>query len=89
MLYLSEGRLENGWTIKKKETGVVAIIMLLCIPISLTSSSFLTLENLLNLAKSNIVLCILAMGMLPVMLTGGIDVSIAQIVALVSVCVGK
>lgn len=75
--------------LKKKETGVVAIIMLLCIPISLTSSSFLTLENLLNLAKSNIVLCILAMGMLPVMLTGGIDVSIAQIVALVSVCVGK
>lgn len=75
--------------LKKKETGVVAIIVLLCIPISLMSSSFFTLENLLNLAKSNIALCILAMGMLPVMLTGGIDVSIAQIVSLVSVCIGK
>jgi ribose transport system permease protein len=48
-------------------------------------SSFLTAENLLNVANQNAVIAILAVGMTIVVLTGGIDLSVGSLIALSAV----
>jgi len=71
-----------------KEIGVLSIIVLLMIVITLMNSSFLTADNLLDLIRNNSVLGIVAMGMLLVILTGGIDVSVGAQVAAVTIIIG-
>ncbi|MGE4465149.1 ABC transporter permease [Sphaerochaeta sp.] len=74
---------------RNKEMGILAILIIISIIISLFSGSFLTLGNLLDVVKSNIVLGIMSMGMLLVLLTGGIDVSVASIISAVTVVIGR
>lgn len=69
--------------------GILLILIVISVIISLFNSSFLTIGNLLDVVKSNIVLGMMAMGMLLVLLTGGIDVSVASIVAAVTVIIGR
>jgi len=72
-----------------RELGILVILILVSIIIMLNSSAFLQVENLFDLIKSNVVLGMLAMGMLLVILTGGIDVSVGSMIAAVTVVIGQ
>ncbi len=71
-----------------KELPILAILVLISVIISIANPSFLSLENFLDILKSNLVLAIMSLGMLMVLLTGGIDVSVASIITAVTVIMG-
>lgn len=60
---------------------VVAFILLMAV-LSLLSDSFLTLTNLLNVARQVSINAVMAAGMTFVILTGGIDLSVGSILAI-------
>ncbi|HHV93455.1 MAG TPA: ABC transporter permease [Firmicutes bacterium] len=74
---------------RSKEAGILLIIIVLAAVITLKNPVFLTSENLLDLAKNNTVIGIVALGMLPVIITGGIDVSVGAMTAAVTIIIGK
>ncbi|NLY52499.1 MAG: ABC transporter permease [Firmicutes bacterium] len=74
---------------RSKEAGILLIIILVSAVITLKNPVFLTAENLLDLAKNNTVIGIVALGMLPVIITGGIDVSVGAMTAAVTIIIGK
>jgi ribose transport system permease protein len=57
-------------------TGVLTVLILLMLVLALTQPQFLTVANFLNIAETNVVLLVLAVGLTFVLLTGGIDLSI-------------
>jgi len=61
------------------ETYVGLVIIILACLITLTNPSFLTLENFFDLLKSYTFLGILAVGVLIVLLSGGIDISFTAV----------
>lgn len=63
----------------------IAVLLLLVIISSFLSPNFLTAQNIFNLLRQNAGLIIVSMGMLMVILTGGIDLSVGSIAALSSV----
>lgn len=65
---------------------IVLAILLECVVFAVLAPSFLSLDNLVNVALSIAVIGILAVGMTFVILTGGIDLSIGSVVALGGVC---
>ncbi|MBQ4039712.1 MAG: ribose ABC transporter permease, partial [Oscillospiraceae bacterium] len=73
---------------KKKEIGILLIIIAVCIIITAVNPAFLRLDNITTVITTNEVLGICALGMLLVMLTGGIDVSIGWLVTSVAVVIG-
>jgi ribose transport system permease protein len=66
----------------------VLIFVLLIIVSSIISNSFLTFKNISNLLRQNSGIAIVSMGMLLVILTGGIDLSVGSVVALGCVLTG-
>ncbi|WBU59979.1 ABC transporter permease [Paracoccus albus] len=60
---------------KSTEAMVAAILLLAMILIGFVNPAFWSLENLFSLARSNVVIGIMALGVLLVMIAGGIDVS--------------
>lgn len=60
---------------KSTEAMVAGILLLAMVLIGLVNPAFWSLENLFSLARSNIVIGIMALGVLLVMISGGIDVS--------------
>lgn len=65
--------------IKNNEIFLFIIIIILSILINSFNKSFLTLENLFDLLKSNSITGVMAIGFLVVLLSGGIDISFAAI----------
>lgn len=61
--------------------GVLIGLLAVCVYLAATESSFLTWDNIENIIKSNSVVFILAIGTTFVLLTGGIDLSIASATA--------
>jgi len=57
-------------------------LIILCITAFLLSPHFLTLRNLVNILLQNSILSIISLGMLCVVITGGIDLSVGSCVAL-------
>lgn len=74
---------------KSREMGILAVLVVIALAIGFNSSAFFSLENLFDVIKSNIVLGIMAVAMLPIIVTGGIDVSVASMVAAVTVIIGQ
>lgn len=74
---------------QSREFGILLLFVIFSLVITLYTPAFLTIENLFDILKSNVVLAIMAIGMLPVILTGGIDVSVGSMVAAVTIIVGK
>ncbi len=72
-----------------KELPLLIILVGLAVIIAIANPAFLTIENFLDILKSNLVLAIMAFGMLLVLLTGGIDVSVASMIAAVTVITGN
>lgn len=75
--------------LRSKEAGILLIMLLLSLLITLKNPVFLTSSNLLDILKNNTVPGIVAMGMLLVIITGGIDVSVGAMTAAVTVIIGK
>jgi len=76
---------ENRWLTniyKFRELGLIGFIVVLCIFIQWRNSSFLTLENINDLMTNAAILSILAVGMMLVLITRGIDLSIGAIIGL-------
>ncbi|CAH0120237.1 MULTISPECIES: ABC transporter permease [unclassified Paenibacillus] len=74
---------------KSKELGIGMIVLLLVVALSIANPVFLTGENIMDILKANSVLGILAVGMTLIIITGGIDVSVAAVTAAVTVVIGK
>ena len=74
--------------LKIRELPILLVLLVISIIITFANPSFATLENFLDLFKGNITLSIMALGMLLVILTGGIDVSVASNIAAVTVITG-
>lgn len=67
---------------KFRELGLLAFIVLLSIGVQLRNPSFLTWENISDIATNTAILAILAVGMMLVIITRGIDLSIGATLAL-------
>jgi len=61
------------------------ILVLLVVLLSVLSDVFLTLENVGNVLKQSAVICVLALGQLPVIVTRGIDLSVGSNLSLSAV----
>lgn len=65
-----------------REVGLLVFIVLLCIVFQLRNHNFLTLSNIRDMLADTAILGILAVGMMMVILTRGIDLSIGSTIAL-------
>ena len=74
---------------KAREASIVIMLAVMVIVAFLMNNTFLSFENQMDVIKSNAVLGIASLGMLVVILTGGIDVSIGGQLALVTVLTGQ
>jgi rhamnose transport system permease protein len=64
-----------------RELGLVFFIVIICAAIQARNREFLTILNIRNLLANTAVLSILSVGMMMVLITGGIDLSIGAIMA--------
>ena len=72
--------------VKNKEFMVLVIVLSIIAIVSFGNpKAFLTMDNFFDILKSNLILAIAAMGMLPIILTGGIDVSVGAMMGCASV----
>ncbi|AYO30135.1 ABC transporter permease [Biomaibacter acetigenes] len=67
---------------KFRELGLLGFIIILAVFVQLRNPSFLTMENLNDMIKNTAILSILAVGMMLVIITRGIDLSIGATLAL-------
>lgn len=74
---------------KFRELGLMGFIILLCIVVQTKNSSFLTLGNLTDMITNTAILSILALGMMLVLITRGIDLSIGSTLALSGMIVAQ
>jgi rhamnose transport system permease protein len=69
-------------TESSREMGLLVFIVIVCVLIQFRNKEFLTLGNLQSLLTNTAILSILSVGMMMVLLTGGIDLSIGATMAL-------
>ncbi|MFA9558877.1 ABC transporter permease [Evansella sp. AB-rgal1] len=74
---------------KFRELGLLIFIILLCIFVQTRNSSFLTIGNLTDMITNTAILSILALGMMLVIITRGIDLSIGSTLALSGMIVAQ
>lgn len=65
-----------------RELGLLLFIVILCVVVQLLNNAFFTGKNFVDLVNNTAILGILSVGMLMVLLTGGIDLSIGSNMAL-------
>lgn len=65
-----------------RDAGLLGFIVALSVVVQMLNPSFLTLENLADMAKNTAILSILSVGMMLVIITRGIDLSIGATLAL-------
>lgn len=70
-----------GWRDVLRRFGIAIAFLLLIIVLSLLSESFLTVSNVLNIARQVSINAVIAAGMTFVILTGGIDLSVGSVLA--------
>jgi ribose/xylose/arabinose/galactoside ABC-type transport system permease subunit len=75
--------------LKIRELPILLVLAGISVVITVVNPSFATLENFLALFKGNLTLFITSMGMLLVILTGGIDVSVASLITAVTFVTGN
>ncbi|MCM3443637.1 ABC transporter permease [Metabacillus halosaccharovorans] len=67
---------------KFRELGLLAFIIILAVAVQFRNKSFLSVENINDMITNTAILSILALGMMLVLVTRGIDLSIGSIIAL-------
>lgn len=83
---------ENKSILKKitssREASLLIVLIILCIAITIKSPSFMTFKSITDMLKNNVVIMIMAVGMLGVLLVGGIDISVASVLGFTGMVVG-
>jgi ribose transport system permease protein len=69
-------------------SGPLIALIFLCIILSILSRDFLTIDNIMNIARQSSINGLVASGMLLVILTAGIDLSVGSILAFSSAVLG-
>ncbi|WP_051556590.1 ABC transporter permease [Alkalihalobacterium bogoriense] len=72
-----------------RELGLLVFIILLCIFVQTRNSSFFTVGNLTDMITNTAILSILALGMMLVLITRGIDLSVGSTLALSGMVVAQ
>lgn len=85
MTALSAARPAFAWKSFFQRYGLLFSLVLLCVVLTLASPRFLTVDNLLNVLRQSSINGIIAIGMMYVILTRGIDLSVGSILALAMV----
>ena len=67
------------------QSSLVVFVLMLIVSLTLTDH-FLTVDNITNILRQSVPLGVVSLGLLFVILTGGIDLSVGSLMALVSVC---
>lgn len=67
--------------------GMFGVLLLLFIISSVLSPNFLSVRNLMNIIRQNAITGIVACGMMTVLITGGIDLSVASVISSASLIV--
>src|ERR1700674_982798 len=65
---------------------VTLAFIIICVLASLFSGNFATTGNLLNISRNFSYIALMSLGMTVVIITGGIDLSVGSVCALVAVC---
>lgn len=73
------------WLLDKRELSLTLLILLMALVMAFTTDSFLSLENIFNIFKQASIIVVLSCGMTFIISGGGIDLSIANNMALTSV----
>lgn len=74
---------------RAKELVIFSVLIVICAVVTVVNPVFIHPSNITDVFLTNTVLGIMALGMLVVILTGGIDVSVGAIVATVTMVVGN
>ncbi|RCW80490.1 ABC transporter permease [Paracoccus lutimaris] len=74
---------------RQVEFRLLVVLVLLCIGLSLTTDTFLTMANITSLLNNNSVNLIWAVGLLVVLIAGGIDISFAVAASVVQYLAAK
>ena len=74
---------------KFRELGLLGFILVISVVVQLRNSSFLTVENITDMLTNTAILSILAVGMMLVLVTRGIDLSIGATLALSGMVVAQ
>ena len=74
---------------KFRELGLLGFIIILSLVVQMRNSSFLSGENIVDLITNTAILSILALGMMLVLVTRGIDLSIGATIALSGMIVAQ
>jgi ribose transport system permease protein len=69
--------------------GLVAVLVALCVFYSVTLPRFMTYENVINIAQTNAVMLIVAIGLMFPMISGGFDISTGGVLVLSGVVLGQ
>ncbi|NWF69753.1 MAG: ribose ABC transporter permease [Chloroflexi bacterium] len=72
----------RDWRAFAQQYGLLFSFLVLCVALSLVSDRFLNPDNLLNILRQSTINGIIAVGMMMVILTRGIDLSVGSILAL-------
>ena len=80
-----KARVKINWGKILKENIAVVVMLILLVVSSLMSDAFLTSRNIFNLLRQLSPDMLLAMGLMFVIMTGGIDLSVGSVVAMASV----
>lgn len=72
-----------------REASLILILVVVLIVVQILSGgTFLTVTNILQIFRNNVLTMVMALGMLCIMLTGGIDISITSILAFSGMIIG-
>jgi rhamnose transport system permease protein len=83
-------RNETGWSwARRLEVLLVVVLLAEFLIFSRTGTNFATRENMLETVKLSVEIGLLALVMTPVILTGGIDLSVGSLLALCAIGFGK
>lgn len=81
---------ESRWKVLLRfETLLVVVLIVECFVFTQTGTNFATQGNALEIVKFSVEIGLLALVMTPVILTGGIDLSVGSLLGLCAVCFGK
>ena len=72
-----------------QQTVLALIIVAQVIVFSITGTKFLTLDNAFGTLRSNLEVGLLAVALTPVILTGGIDLSVGSLIGICAIVLGK
>lgn len=81
-------RSRMNWKNLMRKYAIFIIFVVMCIILGLLTSKFLTVGNAINVAKQSSIYGIMALGLLLVIITGGIDLSISAALAVGSMATG-